>query len=76
MNQILHTATGPRPFWYHLERHDNREVAIRRANQYALDHGGYVAVIDWHGNVVFGTDPVSLDRAIEAGRNRDFIETA
>jgi hypothetical protein len=71
---IQHTAISDRPFWYHLETWDegHREQAMRRANQYALDHGGYVCVKDSAGNVVFGTDPIQLDRAIIAGTNRDF----
>jgi len=31
---------------------------------------------DKRGNVVFGTDPAALDRAIERGANRDFTRAA
>lgn len=74
---IQHTAIGPFPYWYHLETCGERDRAIRRANNYALDHGGYICVKDSAGNVVFGTDPAQLDRAISAGTNRHFArETA
>ena len=71
---LLHTQIGHAPHWYQLERwHEGeREAAIRRANQYFFDHGGYVCVKDNDGNVVFGTDPAQLDRAIALGINRSF----
>lgn len=71
---VQHTLIGHRPYWYQLERWDegHREKAISRARQHALDHGGYVCVKDAAGQVVYGTDPAALDRAIAAGRNRDF----
>lgn len=76
--QILHTFIGERPFWYQLERwsEGKREAAIRRAYDYALGHGGYVCVKDNDGNVVFGTDPAGLDRAISNGINRHFSRVA
>ena len=72
--RISHTAIGPRPHWYHLETwaEGKRDAAIRRANSYALDHGGYVCVKDNDGNVVFGTDPEQLDLAVLNGTNRNF----
>lgn len=76
---ILHTEIhGAAPYWYQLERWDeaHRGQAIRRARNYALDHGGYVCVKDNDGKVVFGTDPVALNRAIERGGNRHFTEAA
>lgn len=76
---ILHTKIeGPRPHWYTLERWDeaHREKALRRARQYALDHGGYICVQDNFGDIVYGTDPAALDRAIKLGGNRDFTESA
>lgn len=76
---ILHTQIGqPAPHWYQIERWDegHREQARRRAYSYALDHGGYVCVKDNDGNVVFGTDPAALDRAITNGINRDFTRAA
>lgn len=63
---VQHTQIGSRPHWYLLERWDegHREKAIQRARNYALDHGGYVCVKDSAGNVVYGTDPAELGRAI------------
>ena len=43
--------------------------AIRRARNLALDHGGYVCVKDRNGKVIYGTDPVQLDRAIDLSIN-------
>lgn len=74
---ISHTQIGKFPYWYHLESCGDEQRAKRRANQYALDHGGYVCVKDASGKVIFGTDPVQLDIAITTGTNRDFsAETA
>lgn len=69
---ITHTAIGAFPFWYHLETWQTEHIAVRRANEYVLNHGGYVCVKDDAGTVVFGTDPAALDRAITAGTNRSF----
>lgn len=69
---IQHTAIGNFPFWYFLESHRDLEGATRRAQNYALDHGGYVCVKDANGAIVFGTDPAALDLAILNGINRDF----
>jgi hypothetical protein len=69
---IQHTAIGRYPHWYHLESATDFQAAAKRARNYALDHGGYVCVKDGAGRVVFGTDPVQLDRAILNGTNRDF----
>ena len=74
---VNHTKIeGQRPFWYLLERWDegHRNKAFQRARQYALDHGGYVNVTDSAGNVVFGSNPVDLDRAIISGTNKDFTQ--
>lgn len=73
---VQHTNIGQRPYWYQLERWDegHREKAFARARQYALDHGGYVCVKDYAGNVVFGTDPTQLDRAITLGINKHFAQ--
>jgi hypothetical protein len=74
---ILHCQMrGPRPHWYHLEFCTDDGAAKRRANGYALDHGGYVCVKDHAGKVIFGTDPEQLDRSIKSGRNRYFTEVA
>lgn len=75
---IRHTFTGAQhPNWYFLERWDeaHRERAIQRARYYVQDHGGYICVKDHAGRVVFGTDPIALDRAIASGTNRDFRRT-
>jgi hypothetical protein len=69
---IQHTAIGPAPFWYHLESARDEQKAVRIANNYALDHGGYVCVKDQNGSVVFGTDPAQLDRVILNGTNKHF----
>ncbi len=69
---IQHTAAAGAPYWYHLESAAEPAAAIRRARSYALDNGGYVCVKDGAGNVIFGTDPAQLDRAILSGINRDF----
>lgn len=76
---VHHTQVGSaKPHWYLLERWDegHREQALRRARNYTLDHGGYVYVADHDGNIVYGTNPVDLDRAIARGTNRDFTQTA
>ena len=70
---VQHTQQNiARPYWYQLEAYNDPDKAIHRARNYALDHGGYVCVKDHTGKVVFGTDPVQLDRAVAEGRNRDF----
>lgn len=69
---IQHTQIGDRPFWYHLECAKDLDGATRRANQYALNNGGYVCVKDASGITVFGTDPAQLDRAIMNGINKHF----
>jgi hypothetical protein len=70
---VQHTLqTGPRPFWYQLEAYSDRDKALHRARNYALDNGGYVCVKDATGAVIFGTDPAALDHAIAQGRNKHF----
>lgn len=64
---VQHTQIGSAPYWYHLETTKDLATATTRARNYALDHGGYVCVRDAAGNVVFGTDPAELDRAILSG---------
>lgn len=75
---VKHTQIGAQPHWYLLERWDeaHRQKAIRRASEYALDHGGYVCVTDNDGKVVFGTDPAALDDAIAKGINKHFPRPA
>ena len=63
-----------RPFWHQLEAYGNASQAMHRARQYALDNGGYVCVKDSAGTVIYGTDPVALDRAIILGINRYFTQ--
>lgn len=58
------------PHWYQLEFARDFDRACRRARQYALDNGGYVCVKDRSGEVVFGTNPIDLQRNIEQGQNR------
>ena len=60
------------PYWHLLDVWADREEALRRARNYALDHGGYVCVKDGFGNVIYGTDPKGLERAISLGINHDF----
>ena len=69
---VQHTRISDRPFWYHLDSIATLEYACQRAQNYALDHGGYVCVKDETGKTVFGTDPVELDRAILNGTNKNF----
>ena len=72
---VQQTAIGTRPYWYHLETYGDRERALHRARNYALDHGGYVCV-KADGEVIFGTDPAGLDRAIALGINKHFASSA
>lgn len=78
MFTIQHTSvSGNYPFWYHLECCKDKQQAVRRANQYVLDNGGYICVQDEKGVVIFGTDPIQLDLDISNGTNRSFLrETA
>jgi hypothetical protein len=46
---VQHTAISNFPFWYHLDSHRVLESAVSRARNYALDHGGYVCVMDETG---------------------------
>lgn len=69
---VHHTLIGERPFWYRLDPWGDQTAATTRARCYALDHGGYVCVKDDTGKVIYGTDPVELDRAITAGINKYF----
>ncbi len=69
---VQHTQIGDFPFWYHVDSHQDFQTAARRAQSYALDHGGYVCVKNTDGKTVFGTDPAALDRAISNGINRSF----
>ncbi len=70
---IQHTSIrGDAPWWYHLDSSRDEQAAVRRARNYALDHGGYVCVKDEGGTTVYGTDPAELDRAVLNGTNRDF----
>jgi hypothetical protein len=70
---VQHTKVGiPCPYWYQLEAFSDREKALHRARNYALDNGGYVCVKDATGRVVFGTDPAALERAVSLGINRHF----
>ena len=71
---VQHTAIGTFPWWYHLDAHKDEQAAIRRANNYALDHGGFVCVKDATGKTVFGTDPVALDNAISNGTCQHFAK--
>ena len=72
---VHHCPIAAAPHWYLLEHHKTAESARRRAYNYALDHGGYVCAKDPAGQVIFGTDPAYLVRAIAQGQNRDFICT-
>jgi hypothetical protein len=85
MDQMPKTATfsvqhthisGDRPYWYQLEAYSDREKALHRARNYALDHGGYVCVKDATNTTIYGTDPAALDHAITAGINRHFRAVA
>lgn len=74
---IHHTAIkGAAPHWYQLECAETLTKAATRARQYALDNGGYVYVKDASGDIVYGTDPVALDRSIASGLNRHFVGAA
>jgi hypothetical protein len=74
---VRHARQGTeRPFWYQLEAYDDREKALHRARNYALDNGGYICVKDATNTTIYGTDPAALDMAIIAGINRDFVAPA
>lgn len=74
---IKHTQiSSAAPFWYHLEYAKDLESATRRARNYTLDHGGYVCVKNHDGKVVYGTDPIELDRAISKKINRHFTNVS
>lgn len=75
-HSVHHTQIGEAPFWYLLEMHRDEQKAVRRACNYALDHGGYVCVKDATGRVVYGTDPAELNRAIAQGINQYFARAA
>lgn len=60
---------GDRPYWYQLEAYANQRAAMHRARNYALNNGGYVCVKDATGRVVYGTDPVQLERSVASGMN-------
>jgi hypothetical protein len=69
---ILHTKIeGERPYWYQIETYSTSEKALHRARDYALNNGGYICV-KADDKVIFGTDPVELDRAIALGINKHF----
>jgi hypothetical protein len=61
---IYHAKVGGQ--FYHLENAVKETWAVRRANNYALDHGGYVCVKNRDGETIFGTDPAALARATGA----------
>ena len=70
---ILHTKIeGERPYWYQIETYSDLQKSLHRARDYALNNGGYVCV-KADGKVIFGTDPLELDRAIAQGINKHFI---
>jgi hypothetical protein len=60
---------GARPYWYQLEAYSDREKAMHRARNYALDNGGYVCVKDASGKTIWGSDPGDLERSIASGSN-------
>jgi hypothetical protein len=63
MAYTVHYTAAATIDWHHLAPfcHKELETAVRRANSYAMDHGGYVCVKDELGRVLYGTDPAQLD---------------
>jgi hypothetical protein len=69
------TINGNYPHWCQYDgAYRTAENAIHRARNLVLDNGGYCYVLSHTGIVVFGTDPVALDRCILMGTNRHFAK--